>query len=297
MANLSIYSKNGYTIYKYDFYSLDDYLKELITKKINTNIFFHPSSIYGSYDFTGTHSFEEAWNLCKYTYDDGYKKFSNLVSHIEYKFENISKYVDKYKPVGTSPSVPRFLFGIPDNMHTKVLIKEKPVINIYFQYGYNWTMSSNQIINRGILTLAFINYLENVKKFNVVFNFISLSKENNEIIYSNIVLKNKDEKLKVKQAYFPIVHPSFLRRLNFRLEEIIPELKNNWNEGYGYSLNYPEILNFIETDETNSIFISTPDQLGIYGVDIEEDAKNFINNINVKYDFLNKNVESRSRKR
>lgn len=288
MANLETKYKNYMIIHQYNFNSLDDFLNELITKKINKEIFLNPSSVSTDYNFTKTNSFEEAWNLCKYTYDDGYKNFSNLVKHIQFKFENNSKLINTYKPVGTSASVPRFLYGIPDNMHAKKEVYNKPVINIYYQSSYSYRMNDRMIRTRGILTLALINYLENIKNYSVIFNFVTVCKKNNELVYIRINLKNKDEKLKMKHAYFPIVHPSFLRRLEFRALEIIPNLVNDWNRGYGIPLKYEEIKSFIEEDNLEkNIYISTPEELGIYGENIEDDANRFINRINSKYSFLN----------
>ena len=287
MAHLKREYNNGFIIYKYDFNSLDDFLNELITKKINQNMFVRPSSIYSDYEFTRTNSFEEAWNLCKFTYDDGYRNFSDLVRHVEFNFANDSRVVNTYKPVGSSASVPRFLYGIPDNMHAKKTVYNKPVINIYYQFSYNSGMTPEQIRNRGILTLALINYLENVKNYNVIFNFFSAVKDSNEIIYTTIRLKDKNEKLKLKNLYFPIVHPSFTRRLFFRMIEIIPKLQNKWFFGYGYALKYGEINQYINlNDSEKSIYISTPEELGIMGYNIDEDANRFIDTINLKYNFL-----------
>ena len=297
MANLEVKEKNGNIVYQYDFNSLDDFLNELITKKINHRIFPNPASIQSDYGFTRTKSFEEAWNLCKYTYDDGYKKFSELVNHIQFKFENTRRYVNTYKPVGSSVSVPRFLFGIPNNMHSKELVMDKPIINLYFQYSYSCNIEESQIKNRGILTLALINYLENIKNYNVIFNFFSICENENELIHINIKLKNKDEKLKVKRCYFPLVHPSFLRRLDFRADEIIPYLKTNWSFGYGRPLTYEEAKKYIdegEFDMNRAIYISTPDELGIYGNNIEEDAKRFIDNINQRYEFLKEDEKEKT---
>lgn len=293
MAYLEVKNKKNYKIFKYDFDSLDDFLNELITKRINSRIFSDPHSIKENYEFTKTKSFEQAWNLCKFTFDDGYKRFSDLVRHVEFKYESKERIINTYKPVGTSASVPRFLYGIPDNMRAKKLVYDKPIINLYFQYSYSYSMTENQIKNRGILTLALINYLENVKNYNVNFNFVSVTKEYNEIIYVKIILKNINEKLKLKKCYFPLVHPSFVRRLHFRLTEIIPFLKRDWSMSYGHPLEYEEIKDYIEDGKNleNAIYISTPDELGIYGRSIEEDSKNFIDKINSKYKFLNEDED------
>ena len=285
MANLDVKRKGDITIYHYNFNSLDDFLNELITKKINTRIFPHPESIYGDYNFTRTNSFEEAWNLCKFTYDGGYQDFSNMVKKIQFKFENTEKIINTYKPVGSSVNISRFLSGIPNNMRAKEKVYNNPVINIYYQFSYSCSTLEGQIKNRGILTLALVNYLENIKKYKVILNFESIVRKDNEIIIITIKLKNETEKLKIKKCYFPIVHPSFERRLSFRVEEIIPNLRANWSLGYGRPLNYQEINEFLnrQFDKKNTIFISSPLELEIEGNSIFDDADKFIDNINSKY--------------
>lgn len=290
------YKKDYNTIFRCKYDSLEEFLNALITKKINTNIFPYPLSINEDYNFSKTKSFKEAWELCKYTYDDGYKNFSDKVKHISFKLENTYKEIDVYKPVGSSVNVPRFLFGIPDNMRSKEIVYERPVVNIFFQEAYNCQTTHEQIMNRGIFTLALINYLENAKKYRVNFSFFELLKYDNEVIYITMCLKNKNENLKLKRCYFPLVHPSFFRRLIFRAEEIIPNLQNDWSNGYGVPLEFKECKRYLEEDTSKSIYISTPQELGIYGYDINEDIKNFINNINQKYSIFEEKGNSRKYK-
>ena len=285
MMEYKKYIINNYKVFKYYYNSLDDFLDTIITKPINTNIFRYPSSNNESNkEWSGTNSFKEAWELCKYTYDFKYEDFRDKVNKISYRIYNKYKYIDCYKPVGSSVNVPRFLFGIPDNMRNKEKVLTRPIINIYYQIAYNSLTTQNQIRNKGILTLALINYLENVKKYRVNLNFFDLTKEDNEIMYLIINLKKEDEKLKIKKCYFPIVHPSFLRRLIFRATEIIPDLLNNWQDGYGRPIGYNEAKIFLEDEfkknkeqkVINSIYISNPSELGIDGDNIDIDADNFI---------------------
>ena len=288
------YKFNNYSIFKCDYSSLDDFLETIITKKTNTIAFTsEDSDKRGDSDWSGTESFKDAWNLCRYTYDEEYSDFRDKVNRISYKITNKIEYKKCYKPVGSSVNVARYLFGIPNNMRSKEPVYSRPTINIYYQIAYDSMTEIEQIKNRGILTLALINYLENIKNYKVNLNFFELAHNSNEIIYIIINLKKDIEKLKIKKCYFPIVHPSFLRRLIFRSMEIIPDLEYNWSSnGYGHPMNYEFAKMFLEYENKlnrtkeeieKSIYISTPEELGIYGSNINEDIENFINLINYKY--------------
>ena len=300
MIDYKLYKKGYYKIFRYNYHSLDEFLDTLIKEPINYEIFKRPSSeTIGKSEWYGTDSFKEAWNLCKYTYDEGYDSFRDKFNQIKYKIEHKIELVDCYKPVGSSVNIPRYLFGIPDNMRNKEEVLTKPIININFQIGYSSFTSISKIRNRGILTLALIDYLENIKKYKVNLNIFDLSKEQDEIIYIIVNLKDKNEKLKLKKCYFPIVHPSFVRRLLFRAQEIIPDLKNDWSNGYGVPVIYENAISIVEYDNIenykndiiNSIYISTPDELGIKGINIDEDLNNFINILNNKYHIFDNKVK------
>ena len=292
MAEFKKYSIYNYKIFKCEYYSLDDFLQTIIKKPINYLIFDNPSSNNElNNEWYGTNSFKEAWELCKYTYDEKFEEFRNKINKVSFKLYNKYKYIDCYKQVGSSVNIPRYLFGIPNNMRNKEQVLTSPTVNIYYQIAYSSMTESEQIRNRGILTLALINYLENVKHYKVNLNFFEMAECDNEIIYITINLKKEDEKLKIKKCYFPIVHPSFLRRLIFRAKEIIPNLENNWEVGYGKAINYEKAKLLIENENKNekvinSIYISTPYELGIEGKNIEEDMDSFIRTINEKYNIL-----------
>ena len=160
MADFKKYNSNNYKIFKCYYNSLDDFLECLITKPVNREIFPSLSSEDLDYRWSGTRTFKEAWELCKYTYDEKYNDFRDKVNKVDYKIQNKTKKIDCYKPVGSSVNVPRYLFGIPDNMRNKEEVLTRPVVNIYYQSSYESSTSKEQIINRGVLTLALINYLE-----------------------------------------------------------------------------------------------------------------------------------------
>ena len=137
-----------------------------------------------------------------------------------------------------------------------------------------------------------INELE--KQYNVVFNLFECATELNEMIYICINLKKEHEKINVKRLYFPLVNPDFLRRLILRSKECCFDISYEWNPGYGT----PYIPSEADEEYLNkTIYISTPNEMGIYGYDLKSDYENFINYISNQSYFQNNVLEKEEQKK
>ena len=55
--------------------------------------------------------------------------------------------------------------------------------------------------------------------FGVNLNIFTMSQYDNQIHYAKFNLKSVAERLNIQKVFFPLCHPSFLRRLVFRLRE------------------------------------------------------------------------------
>ena len=281
---INIIRKDGYTIFKHEYVNLTDFLGVLLNSNINYEIFgYKLSSEEEDFSFTNTNSFGEAWNMCRFGWNENFEKFRDEIRKIHLQYVYKFRTVNAYKPIGSSPSVPRYLLGLPCNMHYKERVRDKKNIDVYFNISYSSITSTRQIINRGVLTLALIEYLEKTNFFGVNLHFIKLVRCDNEILYLDIPLKNSKEQLNIKKCYFPIVHPSFSRRLCFRALEITLVKNNNWRYGYGVPMTFSEVKFLMEDNLEDSIYISSPIEMGIRGDDILEDMEAFINIINDKY--------------
>ena len=185
---------------------------------------------------------EDDWDIDNSIYDD-YRYFNGLVKHIEYLYYYMEKWTKVYKRGGSFDTI---------NYEE---VCDKPTVNIFLQPFHNLNNSENYL---RILTLALINHLKN--KYDVNFNLISAVKNSDEIIYLKVNLKSKDEKLDVKKCYF----------LMTNLRHLIQ----------GSDL-YETPINF-NKNKAGIIYISSSNEFGIYGQNIEEDAVRFLNNIKLK---------------
>lgn len=302
------YYENNDVIYYKQFKNLDDFLMSILSTDINPIFKTRFASINVDREFSGTRSYQEAWEMARYTLDEGFEKFYSQFKYLTYQFNKTPVIKNNYSVVGYNPSVPRYLKGIPTSMnsyHTEYLEES---VHIYYPLAYSHYISKEQVRNRGLLTLALIDYFEK-QNIKVEFYSYEMTKEENEKLLMVIPLKRGTERLNVKKCYFPIVHPSFLRRLMFRAKELMPLTNEEWSNGYGIPYDYHKSIEFLkkhselidgrrdQMDEKKIIFISTPNELGINGQNLQEDCENFLKSINSSYTELFDTGTQKTRKR
>jgi len=287
------YKKNGYDIMYYDFDSINSFLQYLENAPINTAVF-GPSTLLShrteSYTWYATHTFEEAVEQAKYgSHTDDFEKFYELKIQLEKHIKlNTKKNMQFNDYVGYVPDVKAYLEGHPLTMLNKVRPKRKQ-IDIYFNSANLVGVSSEQIYNRGAITLCLVELLESLG-LNVNLNIFAMSQKNMEIHYSKFTLKQENESLNMQKLFFPMCHPSWFRRLIFNLREKTPDITEDWYFGYGSTCDESVIREVIEMSE-NDIVISKPDEMGIMGVNIIDDANAMFEHIDRTSDMLEINIQ------
>ena len=275
------YKKGDYDIMEYDFDSITAFLDYIDSAPINSEIWGYRrlASETENYDFCKTHSLEEAKELCKYGYHDNFEKLVELKNTLEKYIKLSRKQSRQYNfYVGYAPDVKAYLEGSPLSMLNRQYPKRKH-IDVYFNAANLASVSSNMIFNRGAITLCIVEILENMG-FSVDFNFFTMASKNDQVHYVKLNLKRSDERLNIQKSFFPLAHPSFLRRLIFRLMEQTPDITMAWTSGYGSTCDDYTIREVISLAE-NDIVICRPDEMGVQGYDIIDDA-------NAMFDYINK---------
>ena len=267
------YKKNEYNIMYHYFDSIIEYLNYLDNTPIANGFQnYDLSSEDTDYDWYKTNSLDEAKELIKYGYNENFDRFLELKLKLE-KYIKLS--VKKNKQynyyVGYAPDVKAYLEGNPLSM----LNKEKEMrkqIDIYFNIACACYTDNNQIFNRGVITLSLIEVLESLG-FNVNLNLFEIASCNDQLIYFVWNFKNIQERSNIRKLYFPMCHPSFLRRLSFRLREETKDINSSWQCGYGRPGDDSLVRKIIDLKE-NDIVISQPSEMGISGLDLIDDANN-----------------------
>ena len=156
-------------------------------------------------------------------------------------------------------------------------------IDIYYNSAILSEVTTSQIFNRGAITLSLIEILESLG-YSVNLNIFTMSSCSSQIHYAVFKLKNNNERINIQKLYFPLCHPSFLRRLVFKLREVTPDINYSWRGGYGRTCDDYLIRSVIKLKE-NDIVICQPQEMGIKGRSIIDDANamfNYINRLNLK---------------
>lgn len=274
------YRRGGYDVFHYDFETLHEFLSYIQTAPVNEQVFskYSRSSHDGGSSWTGTDSFEEAVELCTKGWSEGFEKFLRMKKRIDEKLlETIVRPKQVLDIVGYSPSVPDYLQGNPLNMWNHANIEIPTFITIYLNISYGSSTTHSAIFNRGVIALSLVDALQE-RGYSVRLKIFECSTKYDEMAISFYNLKGDGEKLNIKKTYFPLCHPSFLRRLNFCLTEVTP-VTNNWSDGYGRPSDVDEVKQVIKVSP-NDIFITQPSEMDVYGYEIDED-------LNAMLDFTN----------
>lgn len=262
----------------FNYKTLLEYLEKPASKGYFSN------SVQNDYSFTKTNTFEEAVEL----YKNGWEEIAQkLVEKIDIPQINSSvKTRMNYNVVGFQASVPRYLQGIPTSMiDKKNVIQKQKVITVVKHIGYLSSVSTDTIIENSIKALKIIQALEQ-KGYRVNLDVISPANEikykqnfytkntetYREAIVVRIRVKEANERLNISKVAFPLVHPSMLRRIIFRIREIETEKKADWL-GMGSSIyDREEVKNFLEKGEL---------YLHNFIDDINKEVENMVKQINL----------------
>ena len=274
------YKKDQFDVMEYDFDSINEFIDYLDNTPTNTNIWGRRnlSSNDNNYEFRQTHSLQEAKDLCKFGFHEDFDKLVELKLNLEKYIKKSYKRSKQYNYyVGYAPDVKAYLEGNPLSMFNRQNYQRKH-IDIYYNSAVSSSVSTNQIFNRGAITLSFTEMLENMG-FSVGLHIFTMAECEGQVHFAKFNLKRAGERLNVQKLFFPLCHPSFLRRLVFRLYEETPDIKNGWTDVYGRTCDDYTVRQVMDLKE-NDIVICQPGEMGVRGNNIIDDANAMVDYIN-----------------
>ena len=274
-----IEQRGNLTIYKLNFKSLSGlHLFLSDNPEVNTNIFYSQKSKEASVKFAGE-SLDQAIQYLIGGYQKDFDMFVKLrkeIDKVNIKYERGRKV--KPSVVGSRPNVPAFIAGAPKTMYRVDRAKEKKFIDIYVNLAYTNNTTESQIRNRGIMILNLVKLLES-HEYGVNLKVFEACMVGREAFSASVGLKQPDELLNDKKCYYPMCGKEFVRRVLTRLKESVP-FKENWHMSYGQVLNETQTRIIMDIPD-DAILINAPDEMGIKGEDIYEDADAFLGKINL----------------
>lgn len=261
------------------FDSLEDYLAYLEGAETDEAFERAQASALGSEEFTLTESFDEAVQLARFGWHDG---FAGLVALVEKVKRNLDLQVDPVRTfhdyVGFAPDVKAFLEGSPLTMVNKPAVR-KPLATMYMNTSYAGNERVERIFSRGAIVLAAAEALE-LMGFMVDLRLFEMSYCDKDVHFSEYRLKYPDERVNLAKLYFPLCHPAWVRRLNFRLIETSPDMTDAWAGSYGIPAEAPMVAAVLGLSD-GDILIPTIDEMKLEGDDVLADARKLFERVNV----------------
>lgn len=193
------------------------------------------SSETGDSYFTGTSSYQEAFELMRYGDENLLKEFKKIKSKIDInKLLGNAVRKQKYENriYGCVPNVPAYLLGYPLNMINPEIGKiSHKIINIFLNIGVPAGVNKDEIIRNGVIYLSIIDLLE---KAGYRCNLYAgdTSYEGGEREYMFVRIKTDREPLNLKKMVFVLANPSMLRRIFFKWLEV-NDADYDMTGGYG----------------------------------------------------------------
>lgn len=209
-------------------------------------------SVNNTESFTQTKSFEQAVDLMKNGWQDMSQKLVQRLKIEEQRMEPVMRPKTVYGVAGYQAVVPLYLNGVPTNMLSKKQVPTKQkVITLNKCINYSWTWETEDIVKESIKAFQIIKKLEaNGYRCNLnVILGIRNHKNSNESYVLKLRVKNSTEKLNLAKLAFPLVHPSMLRRLLFRWEEVYPNVSKGFVGGYGCPMKIEEMQKVFDLEK------------------------------------------------
>ena len=185
-------------------------------------------------EFTGTASYAEAEKLCR---DGWFEKLEAFKAACSIRPADQLRRRVVTSHIGYAPHVPNAIMGRPDSMIKTIMQKEKSralelVVNTTASSDY----TADTIRKYAAEIVKAISAIEaggiRVKLTSCVIN--SISARHGQLAQCFVTIKAPTEKINPARVYFPLVHPSMLRRIGLRWLETCPDVTSKkFQDGYG----------------------------------------------------------------
>lgn len=249
---LSKINSNSYKIYMEEYNSISEFVQTINSRSQNPEITSVQSES-GKYSFTGTNDYNEAENLLLHGWVEESEKLNEMLKLKALKEKSVK---NTYDVAGFQCSVPRYLQGIPTNMiNQKVVTKKQKLITITKNITYSSSIKRKTIEEESVKSLQLVNNLEK-QGYRVILNVTLIAKKDNIILCNKVRIKNASERLNLSKVSFPMVHPSYLRRILFRWIERFEYTTRPFSDTYGIPVKCEEFNNILKNNKNNNEYFA-----------------------------------------
>lgn len=244
---LSKINSNGYKVYMEEYNSISEFVQTINSRKQNPNMTSKGSET-ATYEFSGTNNYKEAEDLLLHGWTEESEKLNEMLKLKSLKEKSVKNI---YDVAGFQCSVPRYLQGIPTNMiNQKVVTKKQKVITITKNISYSTFISKETIENESIKVLQLVNNLEK-QGYRVILNVTMICEKYNIVLCNKVRIKNASERLNLSKVSFPMVHPSYLRRIMFKWIETFEYTTKKFDMCYGKPMKCAQFIDIVYKNNKN----------------------------------------------
>lgn len=174
--------------------------------------------------WTGTDSYDDALHLLKYGWKEGAERIKHKIDVTIPNFVKQSTRV-KLEPYGANACTAAYLNNNPNNMFIKKKVKKRAKVLTINKVGdLNWTYSADEYMTFATRAIAICQALErHGYAININVCFGHSYDDTQEILMVRV--KNANERINLSKLAFPMAHPSMLRRMKFKYNEVTDTLK------------------------------------------------------------------------
>jgi hypothetical protein len=192
----------------------------------------------GTYDFTSTRSYDEAYDLARYGWREGLNKLQNASRFAAaVSPPQAPAPARRFDVAGTYPHVPRAAAGEIFSMVSRqppVDRDRTPIVRMEILQGYPCFMETGDIINWGACLVSAIDALEMTGKSVELTMKKEISASGGPSLSFSFPLKKAGSPLSLSDLVFWLAHPSANRRIGFAATEKL-DVEEYYSDGYGLS--------------------------------------------------------------
>lgn len=226
----------------YEYKSLHEMEQYLNDTPVNDFFVGRQSSSTGDYSFTHTESYEEALDLLHNGWEDMAKKLERVMRSPKMSVDIKTQRKNVYDVAGYQCCVPRYVNGLPDSMIRQHNVKQKQkVVVINKSIDYSGSVRASTIEEESIKALRIVKVLEG-QGMRVELNIVLGTQSGNTKLAQKVRIKAAGERMNISKLAFPMVHPSMLRRLNFRWIEVCPDSARSMVGNYGRPMSSRDMM-------------------------------------------------------
>lgn len=214
-------------------------LAETVKSRNNNHMLGEASNKQGG--FSGVANYKAAEDLLHYGAADIAAKINKNMEKIKASVE-MQKSIQSPYFYGSRPSVARAIIGHPKSMIRREAIPQKTnAISILYDISDNCNVSADELLQAGVVVLELVYRLE-AARIRVNLDIIGYAAQitGGQYLISSINLKAGQEPLDILRIAYPLAHPAFFRRHNFRWAETVNGI-NYHDSGYGKHIKRPEL--------------------------------------------------------